>query len=109
MVRAVAHTNIKMQLDIGALTINQESAVDVLENCAALIGHVHISEPNLVPIGDLDTEHKEIAAAVLKYLPDHTLTIEMLATTQESHVQSVERAIQVASKYYSDPQKAPKN
>ena len=109
VVRAIAHTNIKMQLDIGALTINQESAVNVLDNCAALIGHVHISEPNLVPIGDLETKHKEIAAAVLKYLPNHTLTIEMLATTQESHIQSVERAIQVASKFYRDPQEAPKN
>ncbi|UVL38911.1 sugar phosphate isomerase/epimerase [Pseudomonas sp. B21-040] len=108
VVRAVAHKNIKMQLDIGALTINQESAADILEHCAELIGHVHISEPNLVPIGDLDTKHEDIAAAVLKHLPDHTLTIEMLATTQESHIQSVERAIKVASSYYRAPKKVPK-
>lgn len=106
VVREVDHPNIRMQLDIGALTINQESTLDVLQDCAMLISHVHISEPNLAPIGDLDTKHEDIAAAVLKYLPDHTLTIEMFATTQESHLQSIERAIQVASKYYRNSQEA---
>lgn len=51
MVKDIAHPAIKMQFDTGALTINEENADIVLEDCAAFIGHVHASEPNLLPLG----------------------------------------------------------
>ena len=100
VVKCVAHPAIQMQLDTGALTINGENALVVLRDCAALIGHVHASEPDLLPLGDGGTEHGLMAAALSQYLPTHAVSIEMVATKDESHVVSIERALQVATQHY---------
>ena len=100
VVKCVAHPAIQMQLDTGALTINGENALVVLRDCAALIGHVHASEPDLLPLGDCGTEHGQMAAALSQYLPAHVVSIEMVATKDESHVVSIERALQVATQHY---------
>jgi len=100
VVKCIAHPAIQMQLDTGALTINSENSLVVLHDCAALIGHVHASEPDLLPLGDGGTEHGQMAAALSQYLPTHVVTIEMVATKDESHVVSIERALQVATQYY---------
>lgn len=100
VVRAVGHSSVKMQLDTGALTINGENVVDVLDNFLELIGHIHISEPDLVPIGDGKTDHRAISSALRKYLPSHIMTIEMVATRNESHLSSIERALQTVTSHY---------
>lgn len=100
VVRKVAHPAIRMQLDTGALTINGESAATVLEDCAELIGHVHISEPNLVPIGDLNTDHGRLHDAMAKYIPDRVASIEMVATKDEPHLAAIERALSRVSSSY---------
>lgn len=93
VVGAVDHDNIRMQFDTGALTINGESADAVLEQKANLIGHVHASEPDLLPLGDGGTNHRLMHQALTNYLPDHVVSIEMVATTTEPHLHSIERAL----------------
>lgn len=100
VVKCVAHPAIQMQLDTGALTINGENPLAVLREGAALIGHVHASEPNLLPLGDGGTEHGQMAAALSQYLPTHVVSVEMVATKDESHLVSIERALQVATQHY---------
>ncbi|MDD0982920.1 sugar phosphate isomerase/epimerase family protein [Pseudomonas shahriarae] len=100
VVRDVAHTAICMQLDTGALTINRENPLDVVRDYGQLIGHVHISEPDLLPIGDGSTEHGSMASALSRGLPTHLVCIEMVATKNEPHLVSIERALQVATKHY---------
>lgn len=100
VVKCVAHSAIQMQLDTGALTINGENPLAVLRDGAALIGHVHASEPNLLPLGDGGTEHGQMAAALAQYLPTHVVSVEMVATKDESHLVSIERALQVATQHY---------
>ena len=100
VVASIAHPAIQMQLDTGALTINQESAEAVLQQCAAIIGHVHASEPDLMPLGDGGTDHEQVAFALARYLPSHVVSIEMVATKDESHVMSIERALKVATQHY---------
>jgi len=100
VVRQVAHAAIRMQLDTGALAINGEDPLAVLQNSAPLIGHIHASEPDLVPLGDGATNHAAMAAAVLQRLPGHIVSIEMLATKNEPHLASIERALRVAIKHY---------
>jgi hypothetical protein len=41
-----------------------------------------------------------MAAAVSQYLPTHVVSIEMVATKDESHLVSIERALQVATQHY---------
>lgn len=100
VVKRVSHPAIRMQLDTGALTINGENPMVVLHDYAALIGHVHASEPDLLPLGDGGTEHGQMATALLQYLPTHVVSIEMVATKDEPHETSIERALQVATQHY---------
>lgn len=101
-VRLVEHPAIRMQLDTGTLTLNGEDPRAVLEDCSALIGHVHLSEPDLLPLGDGDTDHPGLAAALARFLPGHVATIEMLTTEAEPHAASIGRALDVAIHHYRD-------
>lgn len=102
MVRQIAHPAIRMQFDTGALAINGEDPMTVLEDCAPLIGHVHASEPDLVPLGDGGTDHGRAARALAQYLPDTVVSIEMVATREEPHAVSIARALVVATRHYRD-------
>jgi D-psicose/D-tagatose/L-ribulose 3-epimerase len=102
VVERVAHPAIRMQLDTGALTINGESPATVLRDSAGLIGHIHASEPNLVPLGDGLTDHAKVFEALTPRFRDYVVTIEMLATKDEPHLVSIERALGVAIHYYRD-------
>ena len=103
VVRSIEHPSIRMQLDTGAITMNNEDPIAVLQNSSSLIGHIHASEPNLLPLGSAETEHMKVSAGVNKYLPYHIVCIEMLATHNEPHVVSIERAITVAIQSYRNP------
>lgn len=100
VVSAIGHGSIRMQFDTGALTINGESSEAVLECSARLIGHVHASEPDLMPLGDGGTDHKLMHRALNNYLPDHVVSIEMVATKAETHLHSIERALTCAVDCY---------
>jgi D-psicose/D-tagatose/L-ribulose 3-epimerase len=100
VVRRVDHPNVLMQLDTGSLAINGEDPFAVLHDTTELIGHVHASEPSLLPLGDGTASHAQMAAAISRYLPDHLVTIEMLPKRDEPHLATVERALNVAIQYY---------
>jgi D-psicose/D-tagatose/L-ribulose 3-epimerase len=100
LVAAVDHPAIRMQLDIGAITMNGEDVAAVAQHYAPLIGHVHASEPDLVPLGDGAGRHDIAGHAVRLALPDHIVTIEMIATRDEAHLAAMERALGVAVRHY---------
>ncbi len=98
----VDHPAVRMQFDTGALAINGERAVEVLQLNASLVGHIHLSEPNLIPLGDSGADHGAIASALRQFLPDHVATIEMLATRGEAHEISIGRAVDTALSNYGE-------
>lgn len=100
VVRAINHPAIALQLDTGALAINEESVEAVLERSAQRVGHIHASEPNLVPLGDGGADHGRMAAALAPCLPDHVVSIEMVATRDEPHPIAIERALNTAIGHY---------
>ena len=100
VVNHIAHPAIRMQFDTGALAINNEDPVLVLQDFAHLIGHVHASEPNLLPLGDGGTDHGKMFTALVQHLPHHLVSIEMVATKDEPHLVSIERALVVAIEHY---------
>ena len=102
VVNAVNHGSIKMQFDTGSIAISNESADNILKRYSDLIGHIHISEPNLIPLGDGATDHAVFAKALKRFLPNHFLVIEMIATKTEAHINSIERAIIHANRNYLD-------
>ncbi len=100
VVSTVGHKAIRMQFDTGALEINKESPEVVLANSAHLIGHIHASEPDLVPLGDCNTNHRLLYQTLLKYLPAHVVSVEMAATKEEPHLVSIKRALSFAVNCY---------
>ncbi|WP_338637108.1 sugar phosphate isomerase/epimerase family protein [Spirobacillus cienkowskii] len=107
VVRCVDHPAILKHLDTGSITINAESIKTVLAECSHLIGHIHASEPNLVPLGDLNTDHNTLCDTIMSYLPNHVVSIEMLATKNEPHLVSIERALAFAVQHYRPIKGAP--
>lgn len=100
IVRRVNHPAIMMQFDTGALKINGENPEDILAKHSELISHVHASEPDLLPLGDGGTDHVGIANALANTLAERVVTIEMLATKEEPHLTSIERALVTALNSY---------
>ncbi len=96
IVAAVAHSSIRMQIDTGAITINVEDSEQVIRKYAALIGHVHASEPDLVTLGDGGVDHATIGRQLNEWLPEQVVTIEMLLAKNESNTVAIERALAVA-------------
>lgn len=102
VVKAINHPAIKMQLDTGAITINQESIAQVVSAAQSEIGHIHISEPNLSVIGSSDADHAQFGKAIKNTLDDALVTIEMVATKDEPHLVSIERALKLVAHNYRD-------
>jgi len=100
IVNLVGHDCIKMQFDTGAMIINNDPCKEFLSNHADLIGHIHLSEPDLAPIGELDSDHLSISRAIKDYLDNDFITIEMVATVDEKHEFSIERSLKYALKNY---------
>lgn len=100
VVERIGHPAIRMQLDTGAMTINGENPETVLADCAPLIGHIHASEPDLLPLGDGGTDHQQIHQALLTYLPHHVVSIETVATKNEPHLAAIERSLRCAQTCY---------
>lgn len=100
VVNDIDHPAIKMQLDTGAIIINQEDISAIVTQVKDVIGHVHISEALLAPPGDTYSYHANIAAAITSQLPAHPATIEMLATKNEPHLVSIRRALQLVTSLY---------
>lgn len=100
VVESIGHPAIKMQLDSGAMAICGEDAASTLATYAHLVGHVHASEPDLLPLGDGGVDHSGMFAVLEAYLPEQLVSIEMLATKNEPHLMSIERALKTAIRSY---------
>lgn len=103
VVRLVDHSAIKMQLDTGAITINQENIGDILQRDADIIGHIHLSEPNLVPLGRSDANHVQVAKELHLVLPECIATIEMLEMQTEPSLAAIEEALAFVTHHYREP------
>lgn len=99
MVKHIAHPAIRMQFDTGALTLNQECPTAVLQQYRRLIGHIHLSEPHLQPLGDGTCNHVAMAGALRHYLPGQWASIEMRVSDSAEEV-SIERALRLAIRHY---------
>lgn len=99
IVRAVDHPAIRMQLDVGALTLNGESASEVLATHGGLVAHIHASEPHLTFLGNCGTDHGPVATAIRRHCPNLVVAIEMLED-KNAPVDSVDRALAFATRWY---------
>lgn len=103
IVERLSHPAIRMQFDTGASAMNGEDPESIIRQFSHLIGHIHASEPNLVPIGSGNVNHLEVALALGRLLQKHVVSIEMVATTNEPHLHAIERSLAAAIQCYVAP------
>jgi D-psicose/D-tagatose/L-ribulose 3-epimerase len=101
IVRSVGHPAIRMQLDVGAMTLNGESPADVLACVGDLVAHIHASEPGLEVLGDSGTDHGPVSSAIRKFCPDKIVTIEMREDA-DAPLAALERAFAFARHWYGE-------
>ena len=100
IIRIIDHEAIKLNLDIGALTINNENLDEIMVKCHDLIFHVHLSERNLIPLGNSNLDYRKIIDTIGKFKPDITLSIEMLNFKDKSNLDNVENTINLIKKNF---------
>lgn len=101
-VEAAAHPAVRLQLDTGIAALGGENFARLVARYAPIVGHVHLSEPGLVPLGEGPTDHTACAAALRAHRPDRRVTIEMLASTGEDAIPALRRALACAAHAYGD-------
>ncbi|MDX7952953.1 TIM barrel protein [Lichenihabitans sp. Uapishka_5] len=100
LVEAVGEAGFSLHLDTGTVMINQEGA-DVVEDAARVAFHMHVSEPDLVPLGSFaEADHAGIAAAVVRSGYDGWHSVEMRAS--EDWQSAMDRAATVLGHYTSE-------
>jgi sugar phosphate isomerase/epimerase len=100
VVTQIAHPAIRLQLDAGTMTINREQPGDMVRDFGRLVGHVHASEPDLLPVGQGETDHAAVAHALRQYLPEQVVSIEMRQPATGEALPVIEGALLTAIRSY---------
>ena len=90
-VNELGNPGIAMQLDTGTVITNSEDR-DTIASVKDAAGHVHLSEPRLLPLCLAPDEHNDVFRAAADIAPG-TVTIEMLTKGQGSTAELVERSV----------------
>jgi sugar phosphate isomerase/epimerase len=96
LVRMIDHSAIRMHLDAGAMMVNGEKPTATLADCAPLVAHVHLSEPDLVPFGDAGIDPAPLAATLMRTLPDRVASVEMLPVDGPARLAVIETSLRKA-------------
>lgn len=99
IIKEIDRENIKLQFDTGTIFLNKESYHEEFRAYCNLIGHIHISEPHLAPIGSSD-QHLQISKLLKNFLPQKCATIEMLTKNSSSPIDTISEAIKQVTKVY---------
>lgn len=89
-VRELAHPAVRMQLDTGTLWINDEPDALIAE-ALPFVGHIHISEPGLAPIGTKTERHPGFARVLAAHADGAVAALEMLTPPEAADVAAVVR------------------
>jgi len=76
LVGEIGSAGIRMQLDMGTIFVNGESPSVIVET-ASVTGHVHVSEPDLLPVGSGSADHAPLASGLAASGYDRWLSVEM--------------------------------
>jgi D-psicose/D-tagatose/L-ribulose 3-epimerase len=100
LVREVGHPGFRLHLDAAAMILNEESYSDSIESAMPFMAHFHISAPFLGIVSSEVNHHIEIAKALKSNGYKGCRSIEMKNGLLDRNVDSVERALDFASRTY---------
>lgn len=102
VVRRVGRPGFALQLDTGSLALTGETDDRTIEQAFELIGHVHVSEPHLAPIGAATVDHQPIAATLKRLGYDGWVSLEMRSRARSSNADALDAALGHVAGLYGD-------
>jgi len=102
MCRVVDHPSVRVNADLGGMTMANEDVRASLEKAKPFIGHFHASEPNLATLG-ADADHDAAGSALEAISYAGWISIEMRAPVQataDDNLAIVEQAVRLAVRAY---------
>jgi D-psicose/D-tagatose/L-ribulose 3-epimerase len=101
MVKRINHPNILMQIDTGAIFMNNEEPQIIANIPQQFVGHIHISEAFLKPIGLQSSNHSSCSKMLMKCLADYPVTIEMAKNPADNYLDVVADSIKFTKENYN--------
>lgn len=83
MVLDVDRPGLRLHLDSACMALAGDEPAATFRNCAPLIGHFHISEPNLGPVGAGAFDHATLGRSLAEFAPVDWVSIEMKPAADE--------------------------
>tara|TARA_Y100001973_G_C5178072_1_gene323266 strand:+ start:991 stop:1803 length:813 start_codon:yes stop_codon:yes gene_type:complete len=93
LVEEVDHPHFKMILDTSTIILNEGDILDSIERASKYFAHFHISAPMLVPISELQIEHKRIAQQLNEVGYKGLVSVEMAANKNTDGIDGLERCL----------------
>lgn len=100
LIRKIDHPNIKINLDCGAMKINNENFEKTIEKVLPLTGHMHISEKGFRAISDKRFGHNTIAKTLKKLKYARWASIEMWTKEGKNNIKEIEKTLEFVKKTY---------
>ena len=100
--RAVDHPGVRVNGDLGGMTMSGEDPAESIRNAAPLLAHFHASEPELAELGAAG-DHARAAEALASIGYDGLISIEMRGGAPAGNTLAVRCAVQFAKAAYGDP------
>lgn len=96
----VAHEGIALNADTGGITLAGEDPSVVIPRAIGSIGHFHISEPNLAPIGRGTVAHRSFAEALRASGYGGWVSVEMLPPPRDGRIDVLADSFRTAADIY---------
>ncbi len=102
--QSVNHPAVRIQMDLGAVMAAGDDPMQVSERYATLVGHVHLSERGLKPLGSSDGnfDHARAGAAFRQFLcsKDRVFCIEMREPEGGDELAVIDNSLSFARRHY---------
>jgi D-psicose/D-tagatose/L-ribulose 3-epimerase len=90
----------RLHLDAAGMTLSEEAIQLAIAQSFPQLCHFHISEPNLMPIGEGGVDHQTFGKTLTNLNYQGWTSIEMKAQNTNSNSLNVKRALEIAINYY---------
>ncbi|MCX7996515.1 MAG: sugar phosphate isomerase/epimerase [Patescibacteria group bacterium] len=100
LVQRVNHPYLRLHLDTGELYLTNEPIRETIRQSLPFVKHVHVSEPDLDPIGTHALPHQEIAACLREGNYTEWISIEMRPDPSDSKLVRIRSSLAQVAKLY---------